>query len=554
MNKKVITLTKIFLKTSFQGMEFQKQKSKNNKNIGYIILYGILFLYLAGLIGIMSYGMIHMLASIGQEKVFLGLFFLVLAAFMLIQNIFSSLNVLYFAKDIEYLLPLPIKPREMVQAKLNTILITEYIMELIIGITPLIIYGILTGAGILYYFAMIIILLVFTILPVLISTLIIMIIMAFSKLTKNRDKFQLITSLIAIVFIVGIQFAIGGKDYSEEQMVQQLLKANGMVEMITPYFVTIDPAIQALTASNWLGAFIEIIKIIAISAGAYIIFLLAGTKLYLKGAVGSLVGASKKVKKLKEKNAYRKNKVGISYVKKELKILIRNPIYFMQCVLPALLIPVVFIIAGLSGFMSQEGNVELNTLKAQIQPFLENPITICVLLCILQFFSMMIYVSATAISRDGKNAIFVKYIPLSLYKQFIYKAIPNIIMSIIAILVTLAVATYIINLPISINICIFVISFVLSVIQSYLMLLVDLKKPKLEWDTEYAVVKQNMNLMWPAILGVVNIGIIIALTILFSWLPYWGYSILLFTITIIILLILQKYIKRNQVKLFEKIY
>lgn len=551
MNKKVITLTKIFLKTSFQGMEFQKQKSKN---IGYIILYGILFLYLAGLIGIMSYGMIHMLASIGQEKVFLGLFFLVLAAFMLIQNIFSSLNVLYFAKDIEYLLPLPIKPREMVQAKLNTILITEYIMELIIGITPLIIYGILTGAGILYYFAMIIILLVFPILPVLISTLIIMIIMAFSKLTKNRDKFQLITSLIAIVFIVGIQFAIGGKDYSEEQMVQQLLKANGMVEMITPYFVTIDPAIQALTASNWLGAFIEIIKIIAISAGAYIIFLLAGTKLYLKGAVGSLVGASKKVKKLKEKNAYRKNKVGISYVKKELKILIRNPIYFMQCVLPALLIPVVFIIAGLSGFMSQEGNVELNTLKAQIQPFLENPITICVLLCILQFFSMMIYVSATAISRDGKNAIFVKYIPLSLYKQFIYKAIPNIIMSIIAILVTLAVATYIINLPISINICIFVISFVLSVIQSYLMLLVDLKKPKLEWDTEYAVVKQNMNLMWPAILGVVNIGIIIALTILFSWLPYWGYSILLFTITIIILLILQKYIKRNQVKLFEKIY
>lgn len=535
-------------------MEFQKQKSKNNKNIGYIILYGILFLYLAGLIGIMSYGMIHMLASIGQEKVFLGLFFLVLAAFMLIQNIFSSLNVLYFAKDIEYLLPLPIKPREMVQAKLNTILITEYIMELIIGITPLIIYGILTGAGILYYFAMIIILLVFPILPVLISTLIIMIIMAFSKLTKNRDKFQLITSLIAIVFIVGIQFAIGGKDYSEEQMVQQLLKANGMVEMITPYFVTIDPAIQALTASNWLGAFIEIIKIIAISAGAYIIFLLAGTKLYLKGAVGSLVGASKKVKKLKEKNAYRKNKVGISYVKKELKILIRNPIYFMQCVLPALLIPVVFIIAGLSGFMSQEGNVELNTLKAQIQPFLENPITICVLLCILQFFSMMIYVSATAISRDGKNAIFVKYIPLSLYKQFIYKAIPNIIMSIIAILVTLAVATYIINLPISINICIFVISFVLSVIQSYLMLLVDLKKPKLEWDTEYAVVKQNMNLMWPAILGVVNIGIIIALTILFSWLPYWGYSILLFTITIIILLILQKYIKRNQVKLFEKIY
>ena len=72
----------------------------------------------------------------------------------------------------------------------------------------------------------------------------------------------------------------------------------------------------------------------------------------------------------------------------------------------------------------------------------------CIILCVIQFFSMFIYISITAISREGENAVFMKYIPVSLYKQYIYKCIPNIIMNVVTIVICLAVAQYLLKLPI----------------------------------------------------------------------------------------------------------
>ena len=71
-----------------------------------------------------------------------------------------------------------------------------------------------------------------------------------------------------------------------------------------------------------------------------------------------------------------------------------------------------------------ELKMQLETLTTLVGT--NNALVIMGLLEITQFFSIFIYVSITAISRDGSNAVFMKYIPVSLYKQYIYKTIPNI--------------------------------------------------------------------------------------------------------------------------------
>ena len=109
---------------------------------------------------------------------------------------------------------------------------------------------------------------------------------------------------------------------------------------------------------------------------------------------------------------------------------------------------------------------------------------------------MIVYVSITAISRDGKNAVFMKYIPVSLYKQYIYKTIPNIIMNLFTIIIVLAVSEYILKISILDLIIVFIISMLMNIAQSFIMILVDLKRPKLQWNSEYAVVKQNLNLIF----------------------------------------------------------
>ena len=95
---------------------------------------------------------------------------------------------------------------------------------------------------------------------------------------------------------------------------------------------------------------------------------------------------------------------------------------------------------------------------------------------------------------------------------------------------------------------------VVSYLQSFILILIDLNKPKLEWNSEYTVVKQNLNLMWPMILGIINIMLIICFTSTVSTKnPYIIISslIMLYTIAIIIV---KKHIRKNINKQFEKIY
>lgn len=100
---------------------------------------------------------------------------------------------------------------------------------------------------------------------------------------------------------------------------------------------------------------------------------------------------------------------------------------------------------------------------------------------------------------------------------------------------------------------IFVINLILLILQTLLMELVDLRKPKLEWTTEYAVVKQNLNLFWPVVLNLLEIGIIFIISILLSFTNYLLTAIILIVLHIIITYFVNKYIYKNQNELFNKI-
>lgn len=227
MKSKVISLTKVLLKNAFQKMQTETSSNKKRKPKSMLILYSICFLYLAGIMGFFSYQIIQNLIMIKQEQVFLGIILMGVAMFVMLQTIFSGISLLYYTKDNEHILPLPIKSSQIIMAKTNVLIITEYIMESIIGLIPLILYGILTGAGILYYITMTIVLLVFPILPILLVSLLIMIIMSFAKLTKNRNRFQIIATIILIVVILFFSTSIQKTEGTQEELIKLITQANG---------------------------------------------------------------------------------------------------------------------------------------------------------------------------------------------------------------------------------------------------------------------------------------------------------------------------------------
>ena len=550
---KVIKLTKIFLKNSFSNMDARMGISTKSKNK--ILIYGILFLYFAGLIIFLGYNLLDGLIAIHQETIFVGMILFMIFGLAIIQTIFSSINILYFTKDSEYLLPLPLKPYQIILARTNVMLIAEYLIIFLLGFIPLVMYGVLTGAGIIYYLTMIFAVILIPILPVLFISIIVMFIMSFAKLTKNRNRFQLFATLLVLAIIIALSISTSGmqQDLTNEEMAQMVVKANGMVELIKGYIPTIDYLMEALTTNSLFITIVEVLKTLGITIVGFILYMLIAQKIYFKGLVGNLFGggASSSNKKINQRK-YKNSKLYKSYVGKEFKNMARNPVFLLQCLIPAILIPIVMVVVVYAGLNSDGMGLEQITQMLNQMP--TNTFLIaCVILGIIQFFTMFIYVSITAISRDGENAVFMKYIPVPLYKQYMYKIIPNIIMNIVTIIITLGMAEYLLNLPVISLIALFIVATIMGILQSIAMIIVDLKRPKLNWDSEYAVAKQNLNLVFPMLLAMFNIAIMVGAVFLLKDINvYLGIGIL-GILYIVATVVTNKYLYNKQYELANKI-
>lgn len=546
-------LTKIFLKSSVQKITEQNGISDvRKKSKAQITLYILLFAYLIGVMWFLSTKMINVLKEIEAQAVFIDLVFMMVFFLNILQAVFSSINLLYFSKDTDSILTLPLKPYQIILARTNVMLILEIAVNMLMGLVPLVIYGIKLNCNALYYISVVIGLILLPVLPVIIISLISMVIMSFSKITKNKNKFQLFTTLIMLALVVAFSIGITKIDsetMTDEQMAQTLTSAGGFTQMLKTYFPTFGFLSDSVHSNNILTILLETVKTVLVTFAGVIIYLLCAQKLYFKGLIGSLY-SGKKTKKGKIKINAKTGKLGFTYVLKELKILVRNPVYLVQCVLPALIFPVLFI--GLIFILPEEETSGITNALSMMLEF-NKPLILMGLVAAMQFFAMFIYVSITAISREGKNATFIKYIPVPLYKQYIYKIIPNILMNIFSTVIVLGIVRYLLSISITDLIIVFAVSILMNISLSMLCLIMDLKRPKLQWNTEYAVVKQNMNLVFPMIFGTINIGIIIFVN---TTLKMYSAYIQLAIITLIYILLnifVYIYLYKKQYELAKKI-
>ena len=146
--KNIFNLTKILFLNSFQNPYIIDPKT-NKINKKSIFIWFLVIVMVA--LSYLSYMIVDELVKIGQPTLFLNFFFLIIMIIMVFQVILASTNVYFFSRDLEVLLPLPIKTEELLISKFNTLVINLYFSEIIFALFPLIIYGICTYAGIFNY-------------------------------------------------------------------------------------------------------------------------------------------------------------------------------------------------------------------------------------------------------------------------------------------------------------------------------------------------------------------------------------------------------------------
>lgn len=553
-------LTIIFLKDSYQDLNIFDKKNKNiNMKSIYVWMSIIIFFVLLYL----SQKAIKALMSYNQENLFLNVYMIFLTIIFAIQTVLVCVNIFYFSKDLEMILHFPIKPVELLVAKLITLESKLYITEIIFAIVPLTMYGILTSQTILYYLFEIIILIIFPIAISLIISIVMMCAMKILKYIKNKDLVQFILTFILLSAVVFVEYTAFGTllknkgegESSSIQIEEGIKLINNKIKEANSCLLFINPLVETLERPNMYG-FINIIKILFIDFVLFILFIITGKKTYLKEVLKNISYlTSVKNNRKKRINKYKKHNKSFSYLIKEVRNLFRNPMFFMQCVYPiitCLMITVMMSMVIIPKFREALNN---ETIRNQFNDLSFDITAVCIILGIIQIFFMLSPASLTAVSRDGKNAKFIKYIPISLYSQFIYKGIPQIIINIISVIGV--VTTIHITIPEIKMKYIFEISMLailLNIINSYIMLIVDLINPKLEWDTEYAVLKQNNNKIFQYVFSIISILFLIYMDNIFTDLNLeiaLGYMAIIF---ISIIILINIFVKIKIKSLYKKIY
>ena len=563
--KNTLYLTKVLFLNSF-GLNFSNKEKKNKKSISraaYIFLMLFLILFVGAPMLLMGIGMGFSFNEIGKTlegvnvvlegfKSFLPL----MSIMILLFSIFGIISTFFLSSDMETLLALPFKPKEIIIAKFINSLTSVYLIEVMMFLPILIGIGLGASLNILYYFNILLVTIFLPMVPLAIFGILLTSLMRYTALNRVKDKIQYVIMLFVIVFAVAIE--IGSTSMGEgsmDDMANLIVNQSNALSYVM--FFTL-PASIALGTENILLSIGCMLIFIIMSIGFVILFGLIGEKIYIKGVLGKpqLKIKNKKEEKVELKEE-KKTSIFKELVKNEWRTVNRSPIYNMNLVLPVFLMPIILGVSMFAGFSEVD---EVGTLTEFINGFKEiidfgvgNVLVFTV--AILSFFTSMSMSSSTAISRDGKNAYFNKIIPVEPMTIINAKVILGIILGFIpCLLVTIILLALglmnvldfiLINIPL----------FLFNVVTNYIGIYIDLKRPKLEWENETVAVKQNTNTMiymfldWAITMIIVAFGVIL----IFIRIPAFVASLILSLIFLGLYVIIYRLMKNKGLEIFNNI-
>ena len=535
---KTIKLLKVLLK-NFEMIAFEKKKSKVFYMVMAIITALIIFIPTAFMIGMISYGMT--LSLVENNHLTEGINFILYAVnlFAFIFSINVVLNVFYFSSDIDKLLPMPFKEREIIGAKFFNTLINENFIEFILIASSLIGFFIAGKLDIYAIFIILLAVLTMPILPLVYSSIICMVFMFLTKRITNKDFVSKFSNILLILALIGLLLmAILLSSFDADAFALNLINSKFME--VSKY---IFPNVYLITDAM-SGNLLSLLFYILIILGSLVLFFLIAKLLYFRG----LNQASNKKEKKKELT-YKVKNANMSYLSKEFKVLFKTPAFFSNCLIINFIWPffiaIIFFLYDKTGF-----------LKNILNSYHNNDYSTHVMF-ILAVMMTSILITATnsiassSISREGNSFMYMKVIPLSYKKQIILKVISSIIISFTALFLTIIVLSIIYNFGVLNTILYILLSFISVVFISILGVFLDTVNPKLVWDDEINALRGNHNvfinmafsiLISGFLLGIIlllkyiNVGIAIAFIISF---------ILVISFTITIYLVAMKYGSKN---------
>ena len=544
--KETILLSKTLIKNGLR--KGYNEKSKAGIYVFILVYFAIFTIYV-------STTALELLRDILLEELFLQIVLLINTVIVFMQCIISSLNMFFFSNDLEYILPLPVKAKSIYGAKLNLLITTEYIFEALIFLAPLMYFGVFMDLGILYFIKAAIVMITLPIICSSIMAFIMVRIASCLKFLKNKDRVQYMSIVMLVIILLFVSVISSGENtnagISDAQVLDFVFSMQESIEGNKILGSFINVFTKFLVSNDNVVVFKNFGLILLMVWITYIGLTKLNHKAYMKNISINFNDGKKVNTKINKVKDIKANSLNKSYVKKEMLTMVRTPVFFMQCIMPVFIVPIIMFMP----FILNINNLEVLDMPS-LEVLKDSVISVegvSIILTIMQILYIMNIIPVTAVSRDNLNATFMKTIPVSYYKQCKYKVKPGIIFNMIPIIYLFIVSIFVFEVQVQFFIAIAITLILMNIVESYIGILIDLKSPKIGWDSETTAVKQNFNIVINYFAAIALCFMLVVIVIV-SKLNLMMTLLLLDVILLVIYFALMIYIKKKDGKLFTKIY
>lgn len=498
---KFFILTKILLKSGLGMTPVTKNGSSQNKKrsaggnsqLLLLVVLAVCLLPLAGSLFAFGRTFYHTFAQLNMPETPVQLLCYAASFTVLVFALPYVVSVFFLSSDLETLLPLPLKPWQIIGAKFTAVLIYEYLIIALFILPPFIGYGFEAQGGVLFWLFMILVVLVLPVIPLIYASLIAILMMRVFKNIKNKEMISTVCSFLMIFIICGASMMVN-RTPDAAQMANLVIANKNLLDKLNIIFPNLTFAGDALVHSSIVSMLLFILL-----AGVFlVIFLFIADRIYFGGVMGMQEVTSKRKKMSQmEKESYSRSKSPVkAYAIKEFKLLFRTPVYFMNCLMTPLIFP---LLIGIPIIISLAGSkVSLLPILTQLASTAGNTVTAVLLLLSFVlpiFIGGSCMVTSTCISREGQGYIFMKYIPMSIRDQLRAKILNGFLICLAATLPYTIICTVLGMVLLNANFLVIILCPVITVLTllmiNYAALWADLTNPKLIWESEQAAVKQN---------------------------------------------------------------
>lgn len=508
--KNYFIVMRMLVKNMFKKNPGEKKGLKIFTGISIAILY--LFI---------MFGMISTIVMVaptvgeyGLQSDVLTLIFGIAVMIILFFGITQILTGLYFSKDTEFFLSLPISTGTVYFAKISVIYLGMMTVEAAVMIPCLVVMGIMLKMSALYYIIGLVAALFLPALPLMLASIIAMPLMFLVSSFKNKGAMTSIVTLIlfalafgAYYFVVmqisgGVSDPDSGIDFS--QLILSFKESlSKMSDILLPLsaiarLATLTP-VYGLSVG--LSALVNALIFIGFTAVLAAIAFGVSSAVYKRGVTKMVEGTNKRDSA--KKREYKSSGGAIkALVSKEWRQTLRTPAFALNCLMFLVLVPIIVAVLNVTngqGAMEDGTDMQFGYLS---------------LFMIMMMGIGMNYGACTCITREGETFAFSKSLPVDYSDLIKSKQILYIVLGYICIALSSAVM-----LIFSRDVFLFILSLGLfipyNIAYVNFAILHDLSGPRLKWTNPKEATKRDIKGMVPFY---INMGV--SMVFLFAtWVP-----------------------------------